>query len=229
MMKKYEDPLARSLQTKEIVKKLRTDIILNKYKPGTRLIEAKIAEQLGISRAPVRASLQLLAQEGLVINLSNGGTEVIGFSVKNVMDLFDLRVTLERKAIEIIFNSKSFHYKPLLDFMESFESFKNNFDLSKLTSIETSNLDLQFHRSVVMMSDNNPLLAAWNTMANLLQAILEITNMSLSSFQEFYEQHKLLAELIIQKNPSCIEVYTGHIISARDIIVVRMENLGTNK
>jgi DNA-binding GntR family transcriptional regulator len=221
-MKKYEDPLARSIQTREIVKRLRTDIILNKYKPGSRLIEAKIAEQQGISRAPVRASLQILAQEGLVINLSNGGTEVIGFTMKHVVDLFDLRIILEKKALESIIASKSFQYKPLLDFMDIFESFNRNSDISKVTSFETSQFDLQFHRSLVMMSDNNPILAAWNTMANLLQAILEITNITHSSFQEFYEEHKKLAELVIQKNPACIVSLEEHITNAKEILVVRM-------
>src|SRR4051812_28923158 len=102
MINKYDEPLARALHTKEIVKQLRTDIILGKYRPGTRIIEATIAKQMGISRAPIRTSLQMLAQEGLVLNLSNGGTEVVGFSVKHFVDLFDLRLMLEKKALELI-------------------------------------------------------------------------------------------------------------------------------
>jgi hypothetical protein len=73
-----------------------------------------------------------------------------------------------------------------------------------------------------MISGSNPLLAAWNTMANLLQAILEITNMTRANFQEFYDVHKKLAETVIQKNPVCLQDIDIHINSAKDIILERL-------
>jgi len=227
-MIKYDDPLARAMHTKEIVKQLRTDIILGKYRPGSRMIEATIAKQMGISRAPIRTSLQILAQEGLVLNLSNGGTEVVGFSIKHFIDLFDMRLMLEKKALELILVSTAFNYRPLFDIMETFDAYRKKSLTTEITSAETSFLDVQFHRSLINMLENNPLLVAWNTMANVFQAILEITNMTSSSFEEFYLAHKLLADLVIQKNPSCIDELIGHISNSKDIIVSRMEKIYSN-
>jgi len=222
-MAKYEELFGRSQNAKEMVSKLRKDIILGKHKPGTRLIEAKLAEQFGVSRAPVRAAFQLLAQEGLVLNLSNGGTEVVGCSVKDVSDLFDLRLTLERNALEYALEAASFQYRPLFDAMELFDEYNKKAETQEITSYETSSLDIVFHRSLILLAQNNPLLVAWNTMANMIQAILEITNMTSFTFQEFYNNHSTLAHLIIQKNPACIEELDQHIGNAKKMIIKRIE------
>lgn len=222
-MIKYEDPLTRSIHTKENVRKLRHDIIIGVYPAGSRLIEAKLAEQLGSSRAPVRTALQMLAQEGLVINLANGGTEVVGCSVNYVSNMFDVRLLLERKALQSVMENAAFPYRPLFDVMEKFEQYRNGDVSSEITSM----LDMMFHRSLMMMSENQPLLVAWNTMANIMQTILEITNMTNPTFEEFYEGHRKLADLIIQRKDECIDDLENHISVAKSIIVKRLGEVQT--
>ncbi|MDI4645837.1 GntR family transcriptional regulator [Cohnella hashimotonis] len=221
-MNKLDDPLARSLQAKEIVKRLRTDIILGEYKSGSRLIEAKVADRLGCSRAPIRTAFQLLSQEGLVLNLSNGGTEVIGFTSKQAHDLFDLRLLLEQKALEQILANRSFHFRPLFEAMEDLEQRLSDSE-NRPSSADTSVLDIQFHRSLMTMAQNSPLLAAWHTMANVLQAILEITNMTSATYRQFYESHRRLADLVIQRSPEALDELTRHIANAKAIIIARLE------
>ncbi|MFD2333635.1 GntR family transcriptional regulator [Cohnella sp. GCM10020058] len=221
-MNKLDDPLARSLQAKEIVKRLRTDIILGEYKSGSRLIESKVADRLGCSRAPIRTAFQLLSQEGLVLNLSNGGTEVIGFTSKQAHDLFELRLLLEQKALEQVLASRSFHFRPLFEAMEDLER-RLSIPGNAPSSAETSVLDIQFHRSLVTMAENSPLLSAWNTMANVFQAILEITNMTSATYRQFYESHRRLADLVIQRNPDSLDELTRHISNAKEIIIARLE------
>lgn len=220
-MSHFNDALSRSHHTMGVITQLRKDIILGKYKPGTRLIEAKLAEQMGISRAPVRTSLQLLAQEGLVLNLTNGGTEVIGCSTKDIKDIFELRLLLEKTALQRTFENPVFRYRPLFDAMDLLESYKDR--TNEVTSEVTSNLDIAFHRSLILMADNNAMTVAWNTMANTIQAILEITNMTTSSFEEFCDAHRSLADMIVQKNEACFAELEHHITNAMNIIVERME------
>ncbi|BBI32756.1 GntR family transcriptional regulator [Cohnella abietis] len=220
-MSNHADSLSRSHHTKEVVTQLRKDIILGKYKPGTRLIEAKLAEQMGISRAPIRTSLQLLAQEGLVLNLTNGGTEVIGYSAKDVKNIFELRLLLEQTALQNTFKSSSFVYRPLFDAMELLESYRDKED--EITSDDTAYLDITFHRSLILMADNNAMTVAWNTMANTLQAILQITNMTTPTFSAFCDEHRKMADMIIQKNEEIFQVLRHHIMNAMNIIIERME------
>jgi DNA-binding GntR family transcriptional regulator len=221
---KTEDVLARTIVTKDILPQLRTDIILGKYPAGSRLTEIKLAEQLGISRGPVRMALQILSQEGLCTNLPNGGTEVTGFTIKNVIDIFDFRLLMENKALEMILESKSLHYRPFLEVLDTLEDMNRK---SKNVSIDTraTLLDIQFHRSIMIMSDNQAMLVAWNGMVNVLQSILQITNLTYTVFQDFYEEHKGLADLIIQKNVDSIAKLESHIFKAKNIIVKRMESI----
>jgi DNA-binding GntR family transcriptional regulator len=222
-MNDIDEPLARAQQTREIIKRLRTDIILGKYQAGTRLIESKVADDLGTSRAPVRTAFQLLAQDGLVINLANGGTQIVGFSIKNANDLFDLRYLLERRAIELILNNTSFNFRPLIESMEKLEEPMINDEKTELSSSETSQLDINFHRSILIMSQNYPLLVAWNTLANVMQTILEITNMSCSSYEEFFNGHRKLANFIIQRSQSSLDDLEEHLFNAKRVIIQRLQ------
>jgi DNA-binding GntR family transcriptional regulator len=222
-MTKIDEPLARAVQSKEIIRKLRTDIILGKYPSGARLIESKIADDLGTSRAPVRTAFQVLAQEGLVINLANGGTEIVGFSIKQASDLFDLRLLLEQKALQMLLDSKSFHFRPLFDSMDELQSYLQRAENEELSSSETSQLDIHFHRSLLIMSESNPMLVAWNTMANVFQAMLEITNMTSSSYKEFFDDHRRLADLIIRRDHDSMAELNAHISNAKKIIIDRLD------
>jgi len=66
--------------------------------PGQRVAEAPVAEQLGVSRTPVRQALPLLAQEGLLIEHGTRGYVVRAFTPRDVLDAIDIRGVLEGMA-----------------------------------------------------------------------------------------------------------------------------------
>ncbi|MHB8747569.1 MAG: GntR family transcriptional regulator [Aggregatilineales bacterium] len=68
--------------------------------PGTHLIEQKIAEQLGISRMPVREAVQQLISEGLVIKEPRRGAYVHPFAPQELEEVYSIRVLLERFIVE---------------------------------------------------------------------------------------------------------------------------------
>jgi DNA-binding GntR family transcriptional regulator len=80
---------------------IRTAIVENRYKPGQRLIEQRIAEEFGLSRTPVREALRRLDAEGLVISERNRGASVRPMSPAEVIDLYGLRIRLEAYAAEL--------------------------------------------------------------------------------------------------------------------------------
>lgn len=69
--------------------------------PGEPLTEEGISEQLGVSRTPIRSALNRLQREGLVDVLPGKGSVVAELKQQEVIDLFHLRVALERLAIEL--------------------------------------------------------------------------------------------------------------------------------
>jgi GntR family transcriptional regulator, vanillate catabolism transcriptional regulator len=84
-----------STQLSEAIVRLREMILRGELVPGQRLAEAPIAEQLGMSRTPVRQALPMLAQEGLLIEHGTRGYVVRAFTPRDVLDAIDIRGVLE--------------------------------------------------------------------------------------------------------------------------------------
>ena len=76
-------------------------IVSVKLKPGTPLVETQLAEELGISKTPVRAALEELEREGFVTRILFKGTYVTEVTVKDLVEIFQLRAVLEGLAARI--------------------------------------------------------------------------------------------------------------------------------
>ena len=81
---------------------LRSAVLSGRFNPGERLTEEHLAEQLGVSRTPVREALHKLESEGLIKALETRGFVVSRGSKDEVEELFDLRSILEGYALGII-------------------------------------------------------------------------------------------------------------------------------
>ncbi|BBY87780.1 GntR family transcriptional regulator [Mycolicibacterium murale] len=80
---------------------LRARIVGLELAPGTRLIERDLAEELAVSRIPLREAMQRLQQDGLVVVVPRQGAIVSPFTVDDVRDLFDVRESLEVLAARL--------------------------------------------------------------------------------------------------------------------------------
>lgn len=78
-----------------VTDRLRTAIFEGVYDPGTRLVERKLAAELGISHIPVREALTRLAEEGLVVRLPRRGARVVQLDERTVDEISDIRRLLE--------------------------------------------------------------------------------------------------------------------------------------
>lgn len=80
---------------------LRQAILKGELEPGERLMEIQLAEQLGVSRTPIREAIRKLELEGLVLMIPRKGAEVARISEKSLRDVLELRRSLEELAIEL--------------------------------------------------------------------------------------------------------------------------------
>jgi GntR family transcriptional regulator, vanillate catabolism transcriptional regulator len=85
-------------QLSEAIVRLREMVLRGELMPGQRVAEAPVAEQLGMSRTPVRQALPLLAQEGLLTEHETRGYVVRAFTPRDVLDAIDTRGVLEGLA-----------------------------------------------------------------------------------------------------------------------------------
>jgi DNA-binding GntR family transcriptional regulator len=91
----------RARTTKDLIyEDLRRSIIVGRIKAGTRLKVAALAERYGSSATPVRDALQVLQHEGLVTTQRRSGYFVTHLTLKELLDLLEMREILEVAAIE---------------------------------------------------------------------------------------------------------------------------------
>lgn len=87
---------------KRVYQQLKASILSGLFSPKERLTEEHLAEQLGVSRTPVREALSKLETEGLVQPLQKRGFIVSGESREEIEELFEIRAILEGYALRVI-------------------------------------------------------------------------------------------------------------------------------
>ncbi|MBS1694964.1 MAG: GntR family transcriptional regulator [Actinobacteria bacterium] len=131
--------------------RLRDAILSGALRPGEKIIEEQLCADLGISRAPLREALRLLAQQGLVEQLPRRGSRVADWSRSDILQLFALRHVLERHAIETTL--------PLADLETSLAPVRAALDEMRGATDELDKDDAHrsFHAAVVGLADNRQL------------------------------------------------------------------------
>src|ERR1700712_286733 len=80
---------------------LREAIFCGEFLEGMPLRQDEIAERFGTSRIPVREALRQLESEGLVSFLPNKGVIVKGLSIDDVLEMLEIRIALECRALKL--------------------------------------------------------------------------------------------------------------------------------
>lgn len=84
-----------------IVEQLRNDILAQRIRPGTRLVENDLTRRFDVSRGPVREALRRLAAEGLIDHNPNRGAVVKRLTRAEMTELFQIRIELEQLAARL--------------------------------------------------------------------------------------------------------------------------------
>ncbi|GAA3692588.1 GntR family transcriptional regulator [Gordonia hankookensis] len=131
--------------------RIRGAILSGSLKPGQKIVEENLCADLGISRAPVREALRLLAQQGLVEHQPRRGTRVTEWSPRDIVQLFGLRQLLESFAVESAL--------PLLDPDVQLAPVRAAVEEMKQASDELAKDDAhrRFHAAVVGLAGNRQL------------------------------------------------------------------------
>jgi len=94
--------LSNNALSNSIAEYISQQILSGELKPGDKLVENNYAEEYGISRAPVREAIYLLATEGLVERIPRKGAVVKEFTKNEIYDLLEIRTMLETMAMKRI-------------------------------------------------------------------------------------------------------------------------------
>lgn len=218
---------SRNATTTRILTDLRLKIIMQKYCKGDRLIETGLTQEYGASRTSIRTALQSLESEGMIKTLSNGGKEVIGFSKQYASDMYDVRQMLECYALELAIADPFPDYIPLLEVLEKINSYSAGNSHRREPSAY-ADIDIQFHRAVLRMSRNMPLLQSWETTSSIMLTMLTLNTTDAYKeryMDELYQKHKQIIDCIVMRDRKAVEIARNHIKDAKEITLAMLEKL----
>ncbi|HPT86322.1 MAG TPA: GntR family transcriptional regulator [Bacillota bacterium] len=179
-----------------VFESLREAIISGQLRPGERMMEIQLAEEMGVSRTPVREAIRKLELEGLVEMIPRKGAYVAGLSLRDIADVFEIRRALEGLAAELAADR-------ITD--EELERLERYLVIIS-EQIEAGNLeevvqtDTDFHTLLYQASRNNRLSQIIN---NLREQIQRFRTTSLSypgRMKAALEEHRKIVEAISSRD-----------------------------
>lgn len=133
-----------------IVTELKELIYTGEFKPGERLNEASLALRMGTSRGPIREAIKVLAGLGLVTAVANRGVFVRQLSLREMLEIYDLRALVfgfaADRACEHLTEERRQQMQDLLDGMDA--------ACDAADGTLYYELNLQFHALVLVLSNN---------------------------------------------------------------------------
>lgn len=181
----------------QVYQLLREAILSGKLEPGEQITEPSIADQLNVSRTPVREAIRMLELENLIINLPRRGAFVCGIkSKKEIDDIFQIRIILEGLASELA--AERIHpeqVKKLKHQSEQIAECLDQNDLKRCIAIDTA-----FHQIIYEASENEYLQ---RFLDNLFDQITRFRMSSLADegrMNEALIEHQKLAAAIGENN-----------------------------
>lgn len=205
---------------------IRSWIVEGRLRPGERLIEARIAAELSLSRTPVREAVRMLAADGLVVTERNRGAVVRSLGRQDVLDLYELRARLESYASELAAARATPPDLAALD--EGIRDFGRAIRRKDLDRVERTRLigeaNRRVHAAIIVASRHTRLAHLLSSAVDaplVFEALREFTNRELERSNLF---HQLIRDTIAKGEPMRAgQLMHEHIMLGRDQI---LSNIG---
>lgn len=185
-------------------------IVSGELVAGDRINESSLAEQLGISRGPIREACRSLEQAGLLTSKTNRGMYVREVSLEEARDLYELRGAVAGLAGELIVKrAKDVEIQQLQQLVEQMQAAA---DGSKTE--EYYRLNLQFHDGLVRAARNSALEDTYRKIVNQLhllrrRGLVQEGNLQVSN-REHREIVSALSERDAQKASQAIRTHVAN-------------------
>ncbi|GAB4106206.1 GntR family transcriptional regulator [Micromonospora taraxaci] len=192
------------------VTRLTREILSGRSDPGERLVEEQLTRRLGISRAPLREALRLLAQRGLVEHVPRRGVRVATLSERDVRELYELRDVLERFAVRagIPVGRES----DLVGLRAALDRMVEAVRLGDRMAVAESHR--AFHVALVALADNRQLSAVYDSILVKLQLYMAINlrrEAELAQPLDGVHRHERLFEAVAGGDPEeVLTVLSAH-------------------
>lgn len=175
---------------------IREAIINGVFAPGERLMEIQMADEMGVSRTPVREAIRKLEMEGFVVMIPRRGTYVSNMSIKDINDVYEIRTSLDILAAGLA--AERINDDELEELQRLLVQVGHAIDSGDMEKVLEA--DSAFHDVLYKASRNERLR---NIINNLREQITVIRGVSMSypgRLKDTQEEHRLLVESIAARD-----------------------------
>jgi DNA-binding GntR family transcriptional regulator len=199
---------------------LREAIRSGVLKPGERLMEIQLADELGVSRTPVREAMRKLELEGYVIMLPRRGTYVANISIRDINEVFEIRTTLDALASGLA--AERITEEELEQLERLLVSIGKNIETRNMKKVVED--DMEFHDILYKASRNQRLVGI---ISNLREQMTRFRSMSMSypgRLKKTLEEHSRLVEAIAQRDVELAQkLAVEHMENSEQTLLIDME------
>ncbi|WP_030166681.1 GntR family transcriptional regulator [Spirillospora albida] len=199
--------LVRTGLAEQIREFLVEGISAGRWEPGERIVERRIATELGVSQGPVREALRQLEAQRLIETLPNRGARVRKFTEEDLAEIFPVRAGLERTAAELALPRIEQRLDALTEHNRRLAEAARHDDRH-----EQTRLSIAFHREIVASAGNRLLVSVWEGLDIELWTTLSLRLHNTEIYSKSAE-HAELIEAFRRRDPDAPRMLHDHVMN----------------
>lgn len=199
-----------------IFRQLEGMILSGKIEPGERINESRLSGQLGVSRAPIREALRLLASSGILEIRAKRGMFVRELEIKEVEELYDIRAALDVLAGEKAAERIDDGHLPMLNrWMEEMAVFVDAQDTDAYYRA-----NIAFHAAIVEVAGNARLLAIYEGVCKQMSLFRRISLSLPGQLRLSLQRHERILDAVKSKDSvKAATVMRNHTLEAKKALL----------
>ena len=216
------EPIETQSLAERVAGVIRSAIISGQLAPGAPIRDRQVADELGVSRTPVRDALHRLHSEGLAEPKGRAGWSVTAFTEQDVHELFQLRMLLEPQGLVALENDPD--PARIAQMGEAFESFEH--PIPSEQHMEYFTADDNFHRLIVACSHNSRLVAFYGNLKNHInRGRFILSGSSAARLEDTLDEHNEVIEAVIEGDfARARSALIAHLGTGEKLMVQRLKN-----
>ena len=176
----------------QIAEVLRLEIVERNLPAGTRLPEPALVERFETSRAPIREALYLLTQEGLIERARRRGAIVKGYDKQEILELYKVRIMLERFALEHICEKP----ETIKACLAALEPIAREMEEARGGPERYHELNFTFHKTIILLSQRSLLRKLYTQIEGPLKVVLRKSFSTKGAMPKSFGEHLQILEAI---------------------------------
>lgn len=202
-----------------VFKTLREAILRGQLKPGERLMELRLANELGVSRTPIREAIRMLELEGLVLMVPRRGAQVAKITEKDLKEVLEVRIGLDELAIG--FACERVTPEQLEAIRRAAEYFESLITSGDLTAVAEA--DVRFHDQIYEAAGNQRLNQILNNLREQMYRYRMEYLKDIKRRKKLTAEHRAIYEAIrLHDTETAKREIRNHVRQQEEAIILRM-------